>query len=183
MDSLHSNVHFSARLIPEPRLPRGKKRSCTWKASKEKIQITDNFLDGIFFGIKAGSEEFVIGTPAGCVVCGTVQRRPREDAAEGPSRDHTEQCGARLIKAMSSDAALGVRIRDAYERMSRQPSCAESDMKKVRFAEPTTEHAPPAVSTSPASCISCHARLIVIIISTITTTSRCFATNTLAQRN
>ena len=38
------------------------------EASKGKIQITDKLLDGIFLGIKAGSEEFVIGPPGGCVV-------------------------------------------------------------------------------------------------------------------
>ena len=52
------------------------------EASKKKIQITDMFLDGIFLGTKEGSEEFIVGTPAGCVVCRTVKRRPREDAAE-----------------------------------------------------------------------------------------------------
>ena len=48
------------------------------EASKKKIQITDNFLDGIFLDIQEGSEEYVIGTPAGCVVCMTVKRRPRQ---------------------------------------------------------------------------------------------------------
>ena len=38
-------------------------------ASKKKDQITDKFLDGIFLGAKEGSEEFIVGTPAGCVVC------------------------------------------------------------------------------------------------------------------
>ena len=33
-------------------------------------------------GIKEGSEEFLIGTLALCVVCRTVKRRPREDAAD-----------------------------------------------------------------------------------------------------
>ena len=52
------------------------------EASKKKVHITDKFLDGIFLGIKEGSEEFIVGTPAGCVVCRTVKRRPREDAAD-----------------------------------------------------------------------------------------------------
>ena len=39
-------------------------------------------LDGIFFGIKEGSQELVIGTLAGCVVCRIVTRWPREDAAD-----------------------------------------------------------------------------------------------------
>ena len=51
-------------------------------ASKKKTQITDKLSDGIFLDIKEGSEEFFIGTLAGCVVCETVQRRPRVDAAE-----------------------------------------------------------------------------------------------------
>ena len=51
-------------------------------ASKKKVQITDKFLDGIFLGIKEGSEEFTVGTPAGCVVCRTVKRRRRVDAAD-----------------------------------------------------------------------------------------------------
>ena len=50
-----------------------------WGASKKKVQITDKFLDSVFLGIKEGSEEFIVGTPAGCVVCRTGKRRPRED--------------------------------------------------------------------------------------------------------
>ena len=50
--------------------------------SKKKVQITDKLLDVIFLGIKEVSEEFIVGTPAGCVVCRTVKRRPREDAAD-----------------------------------------------------------------------------------------------------
>ena len=45
-----------------------------WGASKKKVQITDKFLDGVFLGIKEGSEEFIVGTPAGCVVCRTVKK-------------------------------------------------------------------------------------------------------------
>ena len=52
------------------------------EASKKKFQITDKFLDGTILGIKEGSEEFIVGTLAGCVVCRTVRRRPREDAAD-----------------------------------------------------------------------------------------------------
>ena len=47
------------------------------EASKMNVQITDKFLDGIFLGIKEGSEESIFGTPAGCAVCRTVKRRPR----------------------------------------------------------------------------------------------------------
>ena len=39
------------------------------EASKGKIQITDLFLNGIFLGIREGSQDFVAGAPAGCVVC------------------------------------------------------------------------------------------------------------------
>ena len=52
------------------------------EASKKKVQITDQLLDGVFFCIIGGSEEFIVGTLAGCVVCRTVKRRPREDAAD-----------------------------------------------------------------------------------------------------
>ena len=45
-------------------------------------EISDIFLDGVFLGIKEGSEEFVVGTPAGCAVCRTVKRPSREDAAD-----------------------------------------------------------------------------------------------------
>ena len=52
------------------------------EASKKKVQITDKFLNGIFLCIKEGSAEFIVRTPVGCVVCRTVKRRPREDAAD-----------------------------------------------------------------------------------------------------
>ena len=39
-------------------------------------------LDCIFLGSKEGSQEFIVGTPAGCVVLRTVKRRPREGAAD-----------------------------------------------------------------------------------------------------
>ena len=82
MGSLHSNVHFSVRLTHEPCLQHGEKQILYLEASKKKIQITDKFLDGFFLCIKGGSEEFIEGTLAGCVVCRTVKRRPREDAAD-----------------------------------------------------------------------------------------------------
>ena len=40
------------------------------EASKKKVQIMDKFLDGVFLGIKEGSEE--------CIVCRTVRRRPAD---------------------------------------------------------------------------------------------------------
>ena len=79
---VHSNVHFSTCLIREPCLPRGETRLLCLEASKNKIHITDKILDGIFLGIKEGSEEFVVWALAGCVVCRTVKRRAREDAAD-----------------------------------------------------------------------------------------------------
>ena len=36
------------------------------EASKKKVQISDKFLDGIFLCIKEDSEEFIVGTFAGC---------------------------------------------------------------------------------------------------------------------
>ena len=39
-------------------------------------------VDGIFLGITDGSEEFIVGTPAGCAECRTVARRLRVDAAD-----------------------------------------------------------------------------------------------------
>ena len=198
---------------PRAMLPAREKKILFLEASKKNIQITDKFSDGIFLGIKEGSEEFIVGTPAGWVVCRTVKRRPREDAADrvffnsiretprrllpddepreptepreqllridvrpvltdllppfstepakprrvytrnsgelardgytpgrigceaaitrGPSRDHTEQCRTRIIQAMSSDVVFSARVRDAHERMSRQVSDAQPDMKKV----------------------------------------------------
>ena len=55
-------------------------KSLYLEATKKKIHITDKLLDGIIMGIKEGSEDFVIGKPADCVVCRTVKRRPHEDA-------------------------------------------------------------------------------------------------------
>ena len=57
----------------------------------------------------------------GCIGCEAAM-------TQGPSRDHTEQCRKRIIKAMSSDVALIVRVRDAHDRMSRQPSDADLDI-------------------------------------------------------
>ena len=52
------------------------------EVSRKKIQIKDKLLVGTFLCVKQDSGEFVIGTPAGCVVCRTVKPRPREDAAD-----------------------------------------------------------------------------------------------------
>ena len=73
-----------------------------------------------------------------------------------PSLDYTEQCRTRIIQAMSSDVAFSARIWDAHERMSRPFSDAEPNMKKVRFAEHTTEPVSSAVSTflSLNDCVS-----------------------------
>ena len=46
------------------------------------MQITDKFWTVPSWASKAGSEEFIVGTLAGCVVCRTVKRRDREDAAD-----------------------------------------------------------------------------------------------------
>ena len=67
---------------------------------------------------------------------------------QGASRDHTEQNRTRSVQAMSSDADLTARVREAHERMLRSVSGAEPNMKKVRFAEHTTVLVLPAISTS-----------------------------------
>ena len=41
--------------------------------TKKKVQL---------LGIKDGSEELIIGTPSGCLVCPDVKRRPREDGSD-----------------------------------------------------------------------------------------------------
>ena len=186
-------------------------------AIKKKVQFTDTLSDGIFLGIKDGSEEVIIGTPSGCKECRTFNRRPREDAADpvlfnsirgirvnvvrdddfireprepklgidvrpvntflfrsalnrrnrtrisvelarygyalgcpgceaavnaisGSSRDHSEQCRTRVVKAMRDDVALSECVRGAYARMSRNPSEGEPDLKNVRYAGLTTKH-------------------------------------------
>ena len=65
---------------------------------------------------------------------------------QGPSRDHTEQCRARIIQAMSSDVDLSMRVREAHEKMSRSVFDAEPSMKKVRFTESPTTFMPHRVS-------------------------------------
>ena len=64
-------VHVSVRLTHEPCPQRGEKRSCAWKVFRRYL-----------LGHQSGSEEFIVGTPAGCVMCRTVKRRPGEDAAD-----------------------------------------------------------------------------------------------------
>ena len=54
------------------------------------------------------------GYTPGCTGCEAAM-------AQVPSRDHTERCRTRIIKAMSSDVAFAVRVRDAHERRSRPP--------------------------------------------------------------
>ena len=67
---------------------------------------------------------------------------------QGPSRDHTEQCRARIIQAMSSDVDFGARVKEAHERMSRSVSNEEPNMKKGEISEHTTVLVSPTVSTS-----------------------------------
>ena len=52
------------------------------EASKKKAQLSDKFEDGIFLGIKDGTEELIVGTPSGCKICRSVKRRSRADAAD-----------------------------------------------------------------------------------------------------
>ena len=44
------------------------------EASKKKVQIKHKFLDGIFLGIKEGSEEFIVWNT--CWLCG-MQNCPK----------------------------------------------------------------------------------------------------------
>ena len=63
MGSLRYNVHFSVRLT----LSAWREKILYLEASKKKVQITHKFLDGVFLGIKEGSEEFIGNT---CWLCG-----------------------------------------------------------------------------------------------------------------
>ena len=77
-------VHFNARLIREPCFPRGE-NVLRREGSNKKVHVTGKFLNGMFWASKKdqkSSEEFYVGTPAGCVVRSTVQRQPREDAGD-----------------------------------------------------------------------------------------------------
>ena len=82
--------------------PRGmpaawEKRSRTWKRARRRYRSqTISWTASTW--VKEGSEDFVVGTPAGCVVHRTVKRRPREDAADGLFQQHpwnTQETGAR----------------------------------------------------------------------------------------
>ena len=77
--------------------PRAREKILYLEASKKKVQITYKFLDGAFLGIKEGSEEVIVGTPAGCVVCRTVKRRPREDATDQVFFNSTRGTPKRLL--------------------------------------------------------------------------------------
>ena len=61
----HSFSTCIERFTLEPCLFAWKRTSCSWK---KMLQITDKFSDGIVLGIKEGSDEFIIGPPAGCGV-------------------------------------------------------------------------------------------------------------------
>ena len=65
--ALHSNVHFTVRLSTSHARSMVRK-DLKLEESKKKFQITDKFLDGVFLGIKEGSEEFIVGTT--CSMCG-----------------------------------------------------------------------------------------------------------------
>ena len=69
---IHSNVRFSARLTTKSHAFSVDRKDLVLGCEQEEDQITDKLLDGIFLGIKEGSEEFVFGTLAGCVVCRSV---------------------------------------------------------------------------------------------------------------
>ena len=44
------------------------------EASKKKVQITDNFLDGVFLGIKEGSEEFIMFPTSWLLWCAELSK-------------------------------------------------------------------------------------------------------------
>ena len=50
--------------------------------NKKKAQQTPKFEEGIFLGLKDGSEEAAIGTPTGCVYARTVRRMTKEEAGD-----------------------------------------------------------------------------------------------------
>ena len=195
MGSLHSNVHFSVRLTHEPCLQHCVKRSCTWKRARRIFRSQTSFWT-------LSASKKARRTPAGCVVCRNVKRRPREDATDPvfynsipgtpkrllpdderrEPRERREQplkprrvyirnsvelarcgytlgrigcciirscAGREITQAMSSDADLSARVREAHERMLRSVADAEPNHgKKVRFAEQTIVPVSPAVSTS-----------------------------------
>ena len=87
MGPLHVNVHFSVRLTHEPCLHHGK--ILYLEAHKKKVQITVKLFDGIFLGIKEGSKEFMIGTPAGCV--GLVKTQQTQSSSTA-SVQHPGDC-------------------------------------------------------------------------------------------
>ena len=62
------------------------------EASKKQIQITDKELNGVFLGIKEGSAEFIVGTPAGCVVSTASVEHPG-DCCQKTSRESPENQG------------------------------------------------------------------------------------------
>ena len=70
------------------------------------------------------------------------------------SRDHTEWYTARIVKAMSSDFALSVRVRMAHGSLSRHSSDTQPDTKKLRFNGTPDAHQKPAVCKSFSSSSS-----------------------------
>ena len=70
MSRWHGVVRFAGQIISSYR---ERRRWVHCIPTCISAQITDAFLYGIFLGIKDGSEEFVSGTPAGCVVCKNCQ--------------------------------------------------------------------------------------------------------------
>ena len=85
----------------------------------------------------------------------------------GPSRDHTEPCRTRIIQAMSSDAGLSARVREAHERMSRSVSAAEPHMQKVILAEHTIVPVSLVISTPHSVCTCCPWWIIIFISPTV----------------
>ena len=51
--------------------------------SKRKVQVESRWHEGIFLGIKNGSEIAVVGTPHGAVFARSIRRVPKEDSYDG----------------------------------------------------------------------------------------------------
>ena len=94
MDSLRPNVHVSARLTKSHAFRVGRKDLVLGSEHEDYPDHGQFFLKTVSSGITEGSEEFVVGTPAGCVVCRTVKSRGRS----GLFQQHlwnTQDTGAR----------------------------------------------------------------------------------------
>ena len=87
MRSPLSNVRINASLIRERFLHHEERKFFTRTPSRGRYSSQSNSYDGLFLGIKDGSEELIIRTPYFDWRAELSKRRPREDAA-GPFFQH-----------------------------------------------------------------------------------------------